>query len=145
MLGTPVGFRDWSITTMLRASDSTIRRRGLAARLCKYTLITGVVLVWMSTPVLAADPVTAFCESAMMETIRNVFTLIQFLGPLLGGILALGATVAMPAAQRPEQDMELKRIRNQAVVYGVLVAPLATTLLEFLLEHVVAGGASCAF
>ncbi|WP_276278611.1 hypothetical protein [Haloarcula regularis] len=40
---------------------------------------------------------------------------------------------------------ELKEIRNQGVIWGVIVAPLATTILQFILNNVVAGGTSCGF
>jgi hypothetical protein len=81
----------------------------------------------------------------MADTIRNMFNLIQFGGPLLGGVLALGAAVATPYVRRVDTKQELKSIRNQAVIWGVIVAPLATVIVGFLLNNVVVGGASCGF
>ncbi|WP_199722785.1 hypothetical protein [Haloplanus aerogenes] len=81
----------------------------------------------------------------MAETIKNLFTLIQFGGPLLGGVIALGATVVLPTVRRVDMKRELKEMRNQAVLWGVIVAPLGTAIVGFLLNNVVAGGASCGF
>lgn len=81
----------------------------------------------------------------MADTVRNGFTVIQFGGPLVGGFLALGATVATPAVRRADIKKELKTIRNQGFIWGVIVAPLATPILQFVLNSVVAGGASCSF
>jgi hypothetical protein len=39
----------------------------------------------------------------------------------------------------------MKSIRNQAVVYGLIVAPLGTAIVQFLLNNVVVGGTSCGF
>ncbi|MFC6795373.1 hypothetical protein ACFQFH_14970 [Halobaculum halobium] len=71
-------------------------------------------------PVQAQTTGTAFCETDMVATIKNVFTLIQFGGPLIGGVIALGATVALPAVSRADRKKELTEMRNQAVVWGCL-------------------------
>ncbi|WP_324665393.1 hypothetical protein [Haloarcula sediminis] len=81
----------------------------------------------------------------MATTIQNLFTVIQFGGPLVGGTLALGAAVATPAVRRADVKKELKEIRNQGVIWGIIVAPLATAIVQFLLNTVVSGGNSCAF
>ncbi|WP_174786362.1 MULTISPECIES: hypothetical protein [Haloprofundus] len=81
----------------------------------------------------------------MAQTIKNLFTLIQFGGPLVGGVIALGTTVALPTVRRADFKQELKEARNQAVIWGVIVAPLGTAIIGFLLTEVVSGGASCAF
>ncbi|WP_250137807.1 hypothetical protein [Halorientalis salina] len=81
----------------------------------------------------------------MAETVRNIFSIIQFGGPLIGGTLFLAATVATPAVRRADLKKEIKELRNQALIWGVIVAPLATVILQFLLNNVVAGGASCGF
>ncbi|QPV61554.1 hypothetical protein I7X12_12355 [Halosimplex litoreum] len=88
---------------------------------------------------------SSFCQTDMATTVRNLFTLIQFGGPLIGGLVALGTTVAIPVIRRADTKKELKSMRVQAVVWGVIVAPLGTTILQFLLTSVVAGGASCSF
>jgi hypothetical protein len=81
----------------------------------------------------------------MATTVKNLFTLIQFGGPLIGGVIALGATVITPSIRRSDMKHELKSMRNQALIWGVLVAPLGTAIIQFLLNSVVAGGASCSF
>jgi hypothetical protein len=88
---------------------------------------------------------SSFCQTDMATTVQNLFTLIQFGGPLIGGLVALGTTVAIPVIRRADTKKELKSMRVQAVVWGVIVAPLGTTILQFLLTSVVAGGASCSF
>lgn len=106
------------------------------------TLILGVVAV---DPAFAQSSVDAFCQTDMAKTIKNLFTLIQFGGPLVGGVIALGATVATPTVRRSDIKKELKETRNQALIWGVIVAPLGTAIIQFLLNNVVAGGASCGF
>ncbi|MFB6192343.1 MAG: hypothetical protein ABEI11_03380 [Haloarculaceae archaeon] len=81
----------------------------------------------------------------MATTIKNVFTVIQFGGPLVGGVLALGATVTLPMSGRSDRKQRLMEIRNQGLLWGVLVAPLGTEIVGFLLNNVVSGGSSCAF
>ena len=118
--------------------------------------LVGSVLAVAVVGLVAVDPAladahnataigTAFCDSSMAQTIQNLFTVIQFGGPLIGGVLALGATVAIPTIRRADMKKELKEVRNQGVIWGVIVAPLATTILGFILNNVVAGGTSCGF
>lgn len=96
-------------------------------------------------PVSAQESGTAFCETDMAATVRNIFTIIQFGGPLVGGVLALGAMVATPTVRRADVKKELKEIRNQGFIWGVIVAPLGTSIIQFALNNVVSGGASCSF
>ncbi|MFB6211009.1 MAG: hypothetical protein ABEI76_05680 [Halobacteriales archaeon] len=104
----------------------------------------GVVVI-ASTPAVAQTAGTAFCTSALAETIKNLFTVIQFGGPLIGGVVALGSVIAIPATRRVDFKKELKELRNQAVIWGILVAPLGTEIVKFLLNSVVVGGTSCGF
>jgi hypothetical protein len=94
-------------------------------------------------PVLAQSVGNSFCTTDMAETIRNVFTIIQFGGPLIGGTIFLGATVALPVVRTVDLKREIKELRTQGLVWGVIVAPLATAILQFLLNNVVSGGAGC--
>lgn len=96
-------------------------------------------------PALAQTTGQAFCNSDMATTIKNLFTLIQFGGPLVGGVIALGAIVAIPTVRRADLKKELKEVRNQGLIWGVIVAPLGTAIVTFLLNNVVAGGSSCGF
>jgi hypothetical protein len=96
-------------------------------------------------PAAAQSTGQAFCNTDMAQTIQNIFTLIQFGGPLLGGVLALGATVTLPFVRRSDWKKEMKEIRNQGLLWGVIVAPLGTQIIAFILNNVVAGGNSCGF
>jgi hypothetical protein len=132
---------------------------------CRYDCIAGgypdavssglrqllrVGVLCLSIALVATGPVAAqtvgesFCETEMALTVKNMFTIIQFGGPLLGGLIALGATVMLPAVGT-EKKKEMKQLRNQGLIWGVLVAPLGTAIISFLLNNVVAGGASCGF
>ena len=114
-----------------------------------------LLLIGLGLTILAIEPVAAesagkgaaaaFCSTAMAQTAKNIFIVIQFGGPLLGGVVALGSTVVMPIIRRADLKKELKETRNQALIWGVIVAPLATVILQFLLNSVVVGGASCGF
>ena len=109
------------------------------------TLLIIVLGVWAVDPVSAQSTGEAFCETDMATTIRNLFSLIQFGGPLVGGVIALGAAVAAPVVRRADSKKEIKEVRNQAVIWGIIVAPLGVAIVQFLLTSVVSGGASCSF
>lgn len=106
-------------------------------------LLIGLML--LSTPALAQSPGAAFCQTALAQTIKNLFSVIQFGGPLIGGVIALGATVALSSVRRSDLKREIKELRNQGIIWGVIVAPLGTVIIQFILNNVVAGGGSCAF
>ncbi|WP_235853602.1 hypothetical protein [Halosimplex salinum] len=119
--------------------------RALRGTVPKLGFLTVALALFAVEPVSAQSVGESFCETNMADTIRNLFTLIQFGGPLVGGLVALGATVAIPMIRRADTKKELKSMRVQGVLWGVIVAPLGTTILQFLLTSVVAGGSSCSF
>lgn len=104
-----------------------------------------LTLAALADPALAASVGENFCGTALAETLRNIFTLIQFGGPLIGGVVALGETVGLSVARQADRKVELKDLRNQGLVWGVVVTPLGSIIIQFILNNVVAGGASCAF
>lgn len=128
-------------TTLAAIADSTTNSPW--AR--RVLLSVAVLLTLASEPVLAQSAGRAFCETELVATIKNIFAIVQFGGPLIGGVIAVGATVALPVVRRTDRKQELKEMRNQALLWGVIVAPLATVLLQFLLNNVVVGGTSCGF
>ena len=115
-----------------------------ARSLVQLALVFAGLVLFVGTAA-AQSPGEAFCNTDMAQTIQNIFTLIQFGGPLLGGVLALGATVALPFVRRSDWKKEMKGIRNQGLLWGVIVAPLGTQIVAFILNNVVAGGTSCGF
>jgi hypothetical protein len=115
-----------------------------ARSLAQLALVFAGLVLFVGTAA-AQSPGEAFCNTDMAQTIQNIFTLIQFGGPLLGGVLALGATVALPFVRRSDWKKEMKGIRNQGLLWGVIVAPLGTQIVAFILNNVVAGGTSCGF
>lgn len=131
------------------SADSSASERNRIALLKQYGRQVSVGVIALA--LLCVEPVAAesigeeFCQTDMAVTIKNIFTLIQFGGPLVGGTLALGAAVATPMVRQADTKMELKQIRTQGLVWGVIVAPLATTIVQFLLSSVVSGGTSCSF
>ncbi|PSP21631.1 hypothetical protein BRC61_05885 [Halobacteriales archaeon QH_10_65_19] len=54
-------------------------------------------------------------------------------------------SAAIPFVRRSDWKKEMKSIRNQGLLWGVIVAPLGTQIVAFLLNNVVAGGSSCGF
>ena len=125
-------------------SHETATTLDRARRWLRIALVFGG-LILLVEPAAAQSAGSAFCDTDMAQTIQNIFTLIQFGGPLLGGVLALGATVALPFVRRSDWKKEMKSIRNQGLLWGVIVAPLGTQIVAFLLNNVVAGGSSCGF
>lgn len=136
-----------SLSSSLDAqSPSTRSTRYQFVRQLRITVLVGIALVVLAVePALAQSVGEDFCSSDMAETVRNVFTVIQFGGPLIGGTLFVGAAVATPAVQRSDIKQQLKEVRRQGLVWGVIVAPLATVILQFILNNVVVGGTSCGF
>ena len=109
------------------------------------SIIVAAAFVVMVDPVMAQAAGSTFCQTALARTVKNIFTVIQFGGPLIGGVVALGSTVALSAVRRADLKRELKEMRNQGIVWGVIVAPLGTVTIQFILNNIVAGGGSCAF
>jgi len=108
-------------------------------------LILSLVLFVGSAVAQSGGAGSAFCGTEMVQTIKNIFTVIQFGGPLIGGVLALGATVAIPFTRRSDWKKEMKSVRNQGLLWGVIVAPLGTEIVQFILNNIVVGGTSCGF
>lgn len=126
--------------SLWRQTAATLWNRGSRA------FIVGVVsLALTAQPVVAQEGSAAFCETAMADTLRNIFEVLQLAGPLIGGVVALGAVVLIPTVRRADHKQELKQIRNQAVIWGVIAAPISVVMLRFVLNNIVAGGSSCAF
>ena len=98
-----------------------------------------------STPALAQSAGQGFCETNMAQTILNMIRVVRLAGPLLGGLIAIGAVAVAPAIRSAEMKRELKDMRNRGVIWGVIVAPLGTTALQFLLTDIVAGASACGF
>lgn len=128
-------------------TTTAARLSTLRASLRRFWITAGALslLALIAIQPAAAQVGNDFCTTDMATTIKNVFSVIQFGGPLIGGTLFLGATVATPAIRRADVKKELKELRTQALIWGVIVAPLATAILQFVLNNVVAGGASCGF
>jgi hypothetical protein len=129
-----------SIDESLVSTTTLDHARGLA----QLALVFAGLVLFVGTAA-AQSPGEAFCNMDMSQTIQNIFTPIQFGGPLLGGLLALGATVGLPFVRRSDWKKEMKEIRNQGLLWGVIVAPLGTQIVAFILNNVVAGGTSCGF
>lgn len=123
------------------ATDHRGRRRRVVATLIG---VAGLAALGVQ-PVAAQSAGQAFCDTALVKTLGNLLTVIQMGGPLLGGLVALGATVSMPMVRRTDVKREIKTARNQGLVWGIIVAPLATTIIKFLLQHVVVGAPTCGF
>jgi len=125
-----------SLSTDLLADRRSLRRTGLGL----------IILILVAAEPAAAQSIgESFCKTDMVTTIKNVFTVVQFGGPLIGGTMAVGATVITPTIRRADYKKELKEVRNQGIIWGVIVAPMATAIIQFILNTIVAGGASCTF
>lgn len=134
--------RTWNRLATLIPTRTGDTRVGV--QIIRWGALSGALFV-MTDPVLAQGVGASFCQTALAQTLKNIFTVIQFGGPLIGGVIALGATVALPTVRRSDLKREIKELRNQGIVWGVVVAPLGTVIIQFILNNVVAGGGSCAF
>lgn len=135
--------RDATIVAARGRSGGCFHRLVRRAVANGFILLMGCLLV--SQPVVAQSSAKAFCQTALAQTIMNMFGVIQLGGPLLGGLVALGATVSLPMVRRSDLKREIKQVRNQGILWGVIVAPLGTSIVQFLLANVVAGGPACSF
>lgn len=106
--------------------------------------LVGLALL-ASTPALAQSAGQGFCETNLVQTVLNMMGVLRLAGPLLGGVIAIGAVAFTPMARSSEQKKQLTELRNQGVIWGVIVAPLGTTFLQFLLSDVVVGASACGF
>lgn len=98
-----------------------------------------------STPALAQSAGQGFCETSMVQTVLNMIRVLRLAGPLLGGAIAIGAVAFAPMARSSESKKQLTELRNRGLIWGVIVAPLGTTILQFLLSDVVVGASACGF
>lgn len=64
--------------------------------LMRSAVVALLLSVFVVQPAVAQGSGAAFCQTDMATTIKNLFTIIQFGGPLVGGLIALGAIVATP-------------------------------------------------
>lgn len=138
------------MTTIEDHSGSANRQHTTVATLPGLLVRVGILLLPLLLfvgPVVAqsGDAGNAFCGSNMAQTVKNIFDIIQFGGPLIGGALSLGATVAIPFTRRSDWKKEMKSVRNQGLLWGVIVAPLGTEIVQFILNNIVVGGTSCGF
>lgn len=131
--------------TPTSTDESTSAIRIIHKSIGPVLLVLLPLVLFVGTAVAQSDPGSAFCDSNMADTIQNIFTIIQFGGPLIGGVLALGATVAIPLTRRSDWKKEMKSVRNQGLLWGVIVAPLGTEIVQFILNNIVVGGTSCGF
>lgn len=115
----------------------------LRATATRVIIPVAVFTLLAVTPAAGQSSGIAFCDTAMADTMRNIFNLIQYGGFLIGAVVALGATIGLSIMKSPDKKRELKQLRNQGLVYGVLISPMAATIIRFMLNNVVAGGASC--
>lgn len=136
--------RDTGTSRIARIAAS-LPTMSLVSTARRLTVTAFALAVVASSPVAAQSTGEAFCNTQLAETIQNLFTLIQFGGPLIGGTVALGSTVGLTIVDRTEHIQQLKEARTRALIYGVLIAPIAGSIIAFLLNSVVAGGASCGF
>lgn len=144
------GTDKWRLSTMyvkraIRRLSTQTTTATLRAAIGRQFVLSAVLLTIAVDPALAQTTTAAFCDTMMVKTIKNLFTVIQLGGPLLGGVIALGATVVVPTVRRADIKKEIKEIRNQGLVWGIIVAPLGMAIIKFLLNDVVAGGTSCGF
>lgn len=108
-------------------------------------VIVLALLVAFVAPAAARAGPEAICTTDLADTIRNIFLLIQFGGPLVGGVVGTGAMVIKPYLRGEDMKRQAKQLRDGAFLWGVVAAPLAMTMVQFLLNNVVAGGSTCGF
>lgn len=87
-----------------KTPTSTDTWSAISDRLVRALPIRGSALAFV-TPILFVGPAAqsgcqACCGADVARNIQNIFTRIQIGGPLVGGVLALGGTVALTYLRR---------------------------------------------
>jgi len=129
--------------TLSEATDSPqTTARSLLVRGSIVLLLASLFVVDSAAAQSTAD---AFCNTSFVATAQNIFIVLLLSGPLIGGVIFLGSTVALPVIRRADRKQELKEARTQGLLWGVIVAPIGTAILGFILNNVVVGASSCGF
>ena len=71
-----------------------------------------------STPALAQSAGQGFCETNMAQTILNMIRVVRLAGPLLGGLIAIGAVAVAPGIRGAEGERGLEDMRHRGGVWG---------------------------
>lgn len=95
------------------------------------------------TPTPAGTGPSDICTTNLAETIRNMILLIQFGGPLIGGLVGAGAMVLKPVMRGEDMKRKLKQLRDGAIIWGVVAAPLFVTTIQYVVTGVVVGAPTC--
>lgn len=96
------------------------------------------------TSAAASGPVKV-CTTALADTVRNIILMIQLGGPLIGGTVGIAAMVLKPLVRGEDLKRKLKQLRDGGIFWGVIIAPLSITSLQFLVNSIVVGGSTCSF
>lgn len=113
-----------------------------------------ILLVTVVAPVVAQTPTptptsaagsgpSGICTTPLADTIRNMIRMIQFGGPLIGGVVAVAAMILKPLVRGEDVKRKLKQLRDGAFLWGVIAAPLSITTIQFVVNGVVVGGPTC--
>lgn len=113
-----------------------------------------ILLVTVVAPVVAQPPTPTptpaagtgpsdICTTDLAETIRNMILMIQFGGPLLGGLVGAGAMLLKPVMRGEDMKRKMKQLRDGAIIWGVVAAPLFVTTIQYVVTGVVVGAPTC--
>ena len=138
------GHSDWGdrLRSSVAGLDPWPRRLALVGG---ALLVAGVLVTTPAAAQSGGDTGQQFCETNMAQTVLNMIGIVRLAGPLMGGFVAIASVAVLPVVRRADVKKELKTIRNQGVIWGVVVAPLGTTILQFILNDVVVGASACGF
>lgn len=104
-----------------------------------------MLAVVATAPALAQSAGQGFCETSMVQTARNIIRVFQLAGPIIGGTIAIGAVAFAPMVRSSERKKQLTEFRNRGVIWGVIIAPLGTKIIQFFTSNVVVGASACGF
>lgn len=94
------------------------------------------------TPAAGSGPADV-CTTDLAETIRNMILMIQFGGPLLGGFVGAAAMVLKPLMRGEDMKRKMKQLRDGAIIWAVIAAPLFVTTIQYVVTGVVVGAPTC--
>lgn len=96
-------------------------------------MAVGLVAVALSTPVAADDDTINLCDDAAetADTVKNVFLIMQILGPIFGTLFFVGLSVAGAASIKDKYGEQ----RRKVLLLGFGV-PVAIVFLEAIANNV---------
>ena len=105
----------------------------VSQKLLVVILLAGLLMATVSAPALADEDTINLCENASQtaDTVKNIFLIMQILGPIFGTMFFVGLSVAGAASIKDKYGEQ----RRKVLLLGFGV-PVAIVFLEAIADNV---------